>query len=165
MRLLSLILFIFPFSAHSTLKLISTTGTTGEDGTVTIAVKIPGTFTTVDRTASAFSGRIIDHADLFWGTPVAGDRCSNMRVTDDDGKIPAPVRALFPSYPLIKTRDDVGDSNLNGIYTRPGAMTVFTPPAKDGTIPSELWLKLDCTKAALAVGESVFINMYWDDGL
>ena len=55
------------------LKFARITGTMDEDGMVTVLLKIPGTFGGIDKSNPAYSSRVIDHVDLFFGAPVAGD--------------------------------------------------------------------------------------------
>lgn len=127
-------------------------------------ILVPGTFGGLPALVPTASGRLITGASIFLGNPMNGDYLSALSVQDIDGVIPVPLRAGFSAYPIIGSRVDSGVAGTNdGLYVNPNAPLDFTPPPGQNFIPSQLYLVATITKVANLTGDSVYINIRWND--
>lgn len=134
-------------------------------GSATISITIPGTFTTISTYLPTFSGRVISKVSMFFGSPADGDYCAGFTVTDPNGVIPAGVQSQIPTYPTIFSFTDPGSPTPGspGFYLNPNAPTEFIPIQNYGTIPSGLVLSAIFTKATALLGDTIYLNVEWDD--
>lgn len=68
-------------------------------GSVDFSVQIPGTYAGINPNDPTGAGRYFKKAQIWSGTPVAGDSVTNLKVTDTDGHLSTQEKALFPNYP------------------------------------------------------------------
>lgn len=149
------------------LRLVNFTGATNIlTGRATISVKVPGTFAGLNPGSPTFSGRFIQKVLVFFGNSMPGDLVKNISVVDTDGVIPVGQRGAFPNYPEIGTRNDPSIAAANqGLYLNALAPTEFSPPTGQQAVPSGLYLSADFQKGGIVLNDTVYVNVYWDDGM
>lgn len=129
------------------------------------ALKIPGTFAGLDGNAYPTGGRWLKRAQIWTDSGAAGDKLTNLRIEDTDGKIPQPLRALFPAYPVISYLMDqeVESPGEGGLQIPPGIVLNVEPidPLDSRGlqfIPSELYL---CSTFNSSANKTCRINYIW----
>lgn len=139
------------------------TATTDETGLAILALKIPGTFAGIDSKLSTWSGRKIYTGEIWFANGTDGDHIKDLTVEDTDGLIPEPLRAAFPLYPVLGSRNDLTlDEENQGVYMNPNSPTSFAPPQPGFTIASGLYIYIKVQKATAEV-DTVYANFSWDD--
>lgn len=145
------------------IKFVKLKNTTDSNGDLTFSYKIPGTFGGIVPYLTGYQGREIKSIEMFFGNPTSGDCIRSLSAQDTDGVIPAPFRAAFPLYPIIKTWDESGmTSSQVGLYLFPNEKRVMEPLTNVVCIPSGTYLVITVKKAS-AVIDDFFINALWDD--
>ena len=167
MRLSILLAALFSLNTFAGVKTATYTGNTDVNtGLLTLSVKVPGTFGSIDPTSSSWVGRQLLKMGLFFESRAAGDRITEMYVSDVDGVIPAPYRAAFPSYPILKNLEDgAAPADNQGITFPPGGgpFQIDFPNSGAAKLASGIYLVVTFKKASPSV-DAATINIAWDDG-
>lgn len=127
-------------------------------GSVTLSVKIPGTFSGLlpdDPTAGRYLSKLAIWAD----NPIAGDYISSIALTDTDGVIPAPARGAFANYPTIVSFAEAGVAD--GAWLKSDGMVIEPPGGTLKLLPSGLYVTASLTTGALALGHVFRMNVLW----
>lgn len=129
------------------------------------ALKIPGTFAGIDGIAYPTAGRWLKKTQIWTDVGAAGDKLTDLRIEDTDGKIPEGMRELFPDYPVIShlMDEEVQSPGDAGLYIPPNAVLTIEPiDPLDARglqfIPSELYLCSTFNSTAL---KTCRINYIW----
>ncbi len=163
MRLiLSIVILLLSQNSFALLKIgkhtVATTILSG--GVGTIQIKVPGTFTTLDKNNPLWSGRDLKLLRMFFSNPATGDLVKSIVVKDIDGKVPVPLRPMFPNYPIINDSSDEFQTENKGLFIPPGQIVEWKPEV--ALIPSEFYVEVEVKKAS-AVIDNFYINVMWDD--
>lgn len=135
-------------------------------GLGTFSVKVPGTFA---GTTSITNMRYLSYVEIFADNPAMGDYVDSIKVSDDDGVIPAPLRSRFPEYPtIINFSADSGVGTIAGYYlsqngeTRIGTFPQLGTGAREEPqpIPSGLYLKATIHNSGL-LSKTYRVNIMW----
>lgn len=142
---------------------VTTALLTGEG---TFAIKVPGTFAGL---TSPVNARFLSYVEILADNPAMGDYVDTIVVSDDDGVIPAILRARYPSYPtIIDFSADAGVGTIAGFYlSQSGQTRIGTFPQlgstgheEPQTLPSGLYLKATIHNAGL-LNNDYRINVMW----
>lgn len=140
-------------------------------GLGSLSVKVPGTFSGGIVNPTPKSVRYLSYVEIFADNPAMGDYVDGIKIVDDDGVIPQPLRVKFPEYPTVinfSSDTDVGGSSFAGFYlSQNGETRIGTFPQlgsgnreEPQPIPSGLYLKATIHNAGL-LSKSYRVNIMW----
>lgn len=129
-------------------------------GTVTINIKIPGTFATLDATQPTFVGRQLVQMTAWVEGRMAGDALTSAQIKDIDN-----VTGLGANTVLGSLADASVPSANQGLAFPPTGQITITPDRsnKKTNIAAGLYVSLTFTKANPLLNDNAFVNMAWDD--
>lgn len=123
-----------------------------------VDIVVPGTFAGVSPADPTGAGRYLKSVFVWSGNAADGDAITTMELSDDDGVVPVPVRAAFPSYPILIDFLDTVAGQTKQFPLPPNGTTVEAidsmglPVAR--FIPAQLHLKLTFAAGGINLGRS-----------
>lgn len=128
-------------------------------GSVTINIKVPGSFQTSDFTNPSFSGRNLITLGTWLENRAAGDKITALQIADLDGVL---VKAGTVITSILDSGVAAANQGLSLPPNGPFKIVFPTDQLKKTMIPSGLYLVATFQKATVSVDTAV-INIAWDD--
>lgn len=142
---------------------------TGEDGTASVCLRVPGTFNGNDGFSEPPSdGRYLREIQVWTEDGTGGDQVKNIRI-EDDLKVLGAAAVLFKDYPVIQNMADVsatGEGISDGLIIPMGRMITLGPIDSIQNrglrfIPAEVSLCFDVVAGDGASGRAFCANYLW----
>jgi hypothetical protein len=135
-------------------------------GISTISILVPGTFVSLNPSASGFSGREMLNMQAWFQSQASGDFLSALYANDTNGVIPSGQRGPFSNYPNIGSLfDSTVPLGSQQSFLPPGGRALSIPftNSTNHTLASGIFLVAVLTKANLTLSDTAYLNLAWDD--